>query len=136
LTFDTLNRRTAFFQWRKTRTDIFSTFIGITFERNEIMEFNVASPFKTITGSDVFLDGSFPYPTATVSSVVLHNTTSQSTDVLTSVTSSTGQQTQHVGSVGYNGGISTIATVTHTVSRPVDTRQSKTTVRSWRPRTR
>jgi hypothetical protein len=65
------------------------------------MEFNVASPFKTITGSDVFLDGSFPYPTATVSSVVLHNTTSQSTDVLTSVTSSTGQQTQHVGSVGY-----------------------------------
>ena len=85
------------------------------------MEFNVASPFKTITGSDVFLDGSFPYPTATVSSVVLHNTTSQSTDVLTSVTSSTGQQTQHVGSVGYNGGIPNIVTVTHTVSRPVDT---------------
>ena len=39
----------------------------------------------------------------------------------TSVTSSTGQQTQNVGSVGYNGGIPTIATVTHTVSRPVDT---------------
>jgi hypothetical protein len=85
------------------------------------MEFNVASPFEAITGSDVFLDGSLPYPTATVSSVALHNTTSQSNDVLTSVTSSTGQQTQHVGSVGYNGGISTIATVTHTVSRPVDT---------------
>ena len=85
------------------------------------MEFNVASPFEAITGSDVFLDGSFPDPTATVSSVVLHNTTSQSTDVLTSVTSSTGQQTQHVGSVGYNGVIPTIATVTHTVSRPVDT---------------
>jgi hypothetical protein len=45
-----------------------------------------------------------PYPTATVSSVVLPNATSQSTDVLTSVTSSTGQQTQHVGSVGYGGG--------------------------------
>jgi hypothetical protein len=44
------------------------------------MEFNVASPFEAITGSDVFLDGSLPYPTATVSLVVLHNTTSQSTD--------------------------------------------------------
>ena len=79
------------------------------------------SPFEAITDSDVFLDGSLPYPTATVSLVVLHNTTSQSTDLLTSVTSSTGQQTQHVGSVGYNGGIPTIATVTHTVSRSVDT---------------
>ena len=68
------------------------------------MEFNVASPFEVITGSDVFLDGSLPYPTDTVSSVVLPNATSQSTDVLTSVTSSTGQQTQHVGSVSYGGG--------------------------------
>ena len=57
------------------------------------MEFNVASPFEDITGCDVFLNGSLPYPTAAVSSVVLPNTTSQSTDVLTSVISSTGQQT-------------------------------------------
>ena len=35
-------------------------------------------------------DGSLPYPTASL--VVLPNITSQSTDVLTSVTSSTGQQ--------------------------------------------
>ena len=42
------------------------------------MEFNVASPFEAITGSDVFLDGSLPYPMATVSSVVFHNITSQS----------------------------------------------------------
>jgi hypothetical protein len=77
------------------------------------MELNVASPFEAITGGDFFLDGSLPYPTATVSSVELHNTTIQSTDVLTSVTSSTGKQTQHVGSVGYNGDIPNIATVTH-----------------------
>ena len=77
------------------------------------MEFNVASPFEAITGSIVLLDGSLPYPKAMV---VLPNTTSQSTDVLTSVTSSTDQQTQHVGSLGYDGGIPTIATVTHSCS--------------------
>ena len=48
-----------------------------------------------------FLDGSLPYPTATVSSIVLPNTTSQSTDVLTSVTSSTGQHTQHAIFISY-----------------------------------
>jgi hypothetical protein len=63
------------------------------------MEFNVASPFEAITGSDVFLDGSLPYPTATVSLVVLHNTTSQSTDLLTSVTSSTGALLAEAGKV-------------------------------------
>jgi hypothetical protein len=59
---------------------------------------------KSLLAVMFFLDGSLPYPTDTVSSVVLPNATSQSTDVLTSVTSSTGQQTQHVGSVGYGGG--------------------------------
>jgi hypothetical protein len=59
------------------------------------MEFNV----EAITGSDVSFRWSLPYPTAMVSSVVLPNTTSQSTDVLTSVTSSTGQHTQHVGDI-------------------------------------
>ncbi|VDH98340.1 Hypothetical predicted protein [Mytilus galloprovincialis] len=46
---------------------------------------------------------------------------SQLADVFTSVTSKTGQQTLNAGSVGYHVGVPTITTVTHTLSRQVDT---------------
>ncbi|VDI65030.1 Hypothetical predicted protein [Mytilus galloprovincialis] len=67
------------------------------------MEFNAPSPYEAITGQ-----GTPP-------------NSSQLTDVFTSVTSKTGQQTLNAGSVGYHGGVPTITTVTHTFSRPVDT---------------
>ncbi|CAC5383079.1 unnamed protein product [Mytilus coruscus] len=86
------------------------------------MEFNASSPFETITGNDVFLDGSLPF---TVTATTVRQGTPpisiQLTDVFTSVTTKTGQQTLNTGSVGYHGGVPTIATVTHTFSRPVDT---------------
>ncbi|VDI23639.1 Hypothetical predicted protein [Mytilus galloprovincialis] len=86
------------------------------------MEFNAPSPYEAITGSDVFLDGSLPFPvTATTVGQGTPPNSSQLTDVFTSVTSKTGQQTLNAGSVGYHGGVPTITTVTHTFSRPVDT---------------
>ncbi|CAG2188438.1 unnamed protein product [Mytilus edulis] len=86
------------------------------------MEFNAPSPYEAITGSDVFLDGSLPFPvTVTTVGQGTPPNSSQLTDVFTSVTSKTGQQTLNAGSVGYHGGVPTITTVTHTFSRPVDT---------------
>ncbi|VDI27460.1 Hypothetical predicted protein [Mytilus galloprovincialis] len=86
------------------------------------MEFNAPSPYEAITGSDVFLDGSLPFPvTVTTVGQGTPPNSSQLTDVFTSVTSKTGQQTLNAGSVGYHGGVPTINTVTHTFSRPVDT---------------
>ncbi|CAG2195859.1 unnamed protein product [Mytilus edulis] len=79
------------------------------------MEFNSPSPYEAITGSDVFLDGSLPFPvTATTVGQGTPPNSSQLTDVFTSVTSKTGQQTLNAGSVGYHGGVPTITTVTHT----------------------
>ncbi|CAG2229469.1 unnamed protein product [Mytilus edulis] len=86
------------------------------------MEFNAPSPYEAITGNDVFLDGSLPFPvTVTAVGQGTPPISSQLTDVFTSVTTKTGQQTLHAGSVGYDGGVPTTATVTHTFSRPVDT---------------
>ncbi|CAG2229444.1 unnamed protein product [Mytilus edulis] len=77
---------------------------------------------EAITGNDVFLDGSLPFPvTVTAVGQGTPPISSQLTDVFTSVTTKTGQQTLHAGSVGYDGGVPTTATVTHTFSRPVDT---------------
>ncbi|CAC5375593.1 unnamed protein product [Mytilus coruscus] len=71
---------------------------------------------------DAHGDGSLPFPvTATTVRQGTPPNSSQLTDVLTSVTTKTGQQTLNAGSVGYDGGVPTITTVTHTLSRPVDT---------------
>ncbi|CAC5373351.1 unnamed protein product [Mytilus coruscus] len=87
------------------------------------MEFNASSPFQAITGNDVFLDGSLPYPVTatTVSQGTPPNISSQLTDVFSSVTTNTSQQTINTGSVGYDGGVPTITTTTHTNSTLVDT---------------
>ncbi|VDI27840.1 Hypothetical predicted protein [Mytilus galloprovincialis] len=82
------------------------------------MEFNAPSPYKAITG----LDGSLPFPvTATTEGQGTPPNSSQLTNVFTSVTSKTGQQSLNAGSVGYHGGVPTITTVAHTFSRQVDT---------------
>lgn len=52
------------------------------------------------------------------------NTSLQLTDVLTVLTSSIIHQTQNVGYVGYDRGISTIAFLTKTVFKPTDTTDS------------
>ncbi|CAC5382123.1 unnamed protein product [Mytilus coruscus] len=73
------------------------------------MEFNASSPFEAITGNDDFLDGSSPFPvTATTVRQGTPPNSSQLTDVFTSVTTKTGQQTLNAGSVGYGGGVPTL----------------------------
>ncbi|CAC5381025.1 unnamed protein product [Mytilus coruscus] len=69
----------------------------------------------------MFLDGSLPFTATNNGKTGNPPISIQPTDVFTSVTTKTGQQTLNSGSVGYHGGVPTIATVTHTFSRPVDT---------------
>ena len=84
---------------------------------------NLSSPM--ISGSDVYLDGSLPFP-----EISNTGTTGISPDVHTAGTSSSSLTQTLSGSDGHsgNGIIPTLSTVTHTFSRPINTSGSQSSL--------
>ncbi|CAG2224453.1 unnamed protein product [Mytilus edulis] len=76
------------------------------------MDFNLNSPYVSIPGSDYLLDGSLPLSPP--------QTTSTLTGVSTTVSGNATYPTLSQGSAMHFGGVPTSTSVTHTLSRPVN----------------